>query len=138
PVAENAAVYALFCGLIVSAGVGFLSRMLGLVLMVISLLTGLYIVRNTGCLGLGPECAPFTLKYFGWEYGAGACLMLLSLLLRTRARRNPDLNDGTRILIENDARYSTLRYICLVVVAIWIVSLVVALSPGMDSIFGPV
>jgi hypothetical protein len=134
PNAENAAVYALFCGLIVSVGVGFLSRMLALGLMLSSLLIGVSIVRNTGCLGLGSQCAPFTLKYFGWEYLAAACLTLLSMLLRVWARRRPDGNG----LIENDARYSTLRYICLIVVALWILSLVVALATGTESIFGAV
>ena len=134
PNAENAAVYALFCGLIVSVGVGFLSRMLALGLMVSSLLIGLWIVRGAGCLGHGSECAPFTLQYFGWEYLAAASLTLLSMLLRAWARRRPD---GSR-LIENDARYSTLRYVCLIVVGVWILSLVVALATGTDGIFGAV
>jgi hypothetical protein len=64
--------------------------------------------------------------------------MLLSLLLRARARQNPDVNLGARLLIETDARYSTLRYVCLIVVAVWIAGLVVALSTGTGSIFGPV
>jgi hypothetical protein len=124
PNAENAAVDALFGGLIVSTGVGFLSRVLGIGLMVLSLLSGLYIVRSTGCLGFGSPC-PFTLDYFGREYAAAACLTMLSMLLRVWARRNPDVNPGARLLIEGDARYSTLRYVCLIVIAVWIVGLVV-------------
>jgi len=138
PNAEIAAVYALFCGPIVSAGVGFLSRMLGLALMALSLVIGLYIVHSTDCLGFGSQCAPFTLRVFGWEYVAAACLTLLSLFLRAWARRNPDVNHAAAFLIKNDARHSALRYVSLVVVGVWILSLVVALAAGTDSIFGPV
>jgi hypothetical protein len=106
--------------------------------MAVSLLVGLYIVGTTDCLGLGPQCAPFTLKYFGWEYVAAASLTFLSLFLRVWARRKPDVNEGARMLIERDARYSTLRHVCLIIAAIWILSLVVALSTGTDSIFGRV
>jgi hypothetical protein len=138
PHAESAAVYALFVGVIVSVGFGFLSRTLALVLMGVSLLVGLYIVRSTDCLGLGSQCAPFTLRYFGWEYIAAASLTVLSLFLQNWARRKPDVNRGARMLIERDARYSTLRYICLIIAVVWILSLVVALSTGTDSVFGRV
>jgi hypothetical protein len=139
PLAESAAVYALFVGVIVSVGFAFLSRTLALVLMAASLLVGLFILRSTDCLGLGAQCGPFTLNDFGWEYVAAASLTFLSLFLRVWARRNPDLNPDARMLIERDACYSTLRYICLIVAAVWLLSLVVALSTGTDSsIFGRV
>jgi hypothetical protein len=138
PNAENAAVYALFAGVIVAVGIGFISKTIALACMAVSLGVGLYIVRSTGCLGLRPECGPFTFESFGWEYVGAAGLTSLSLALRIWARRTPHTDAGARLLIENDSRYSTLRYACLIAVAVWILSLVVALSTGTTSIFGAV
>lgn len=86
PNAEIAADYAIFLGLIVATGLGFVSRTLALGMMTVTLLAGLSILASTDCLGFGPNCAPFTFEYFGWEYIAAACLTLMSMLLKRHAK----------------------------------------------------